>query len=333
MRHVRKLIAAIGSQTGFFDAYAFLKSKTIDSHLAILMYHRVATANDDWSLGPMSPDVFESQIEYFTQNYEILSLHQVAGYLADKRLPHRKSVVITMDDGYKDNYAYAYPILARHNVPATIFLIAGSIGTDELFWWDKVAYVIQHTNMREIELDELGTYSLVHNRHRVISMLKQALGNLTSRRRNQFIAKLANVCGVTVPRDVGRKMILSWDEVSEMSRNGIDFGAHTLTHPILTNVSTDEARREVNLSKLEIESRLGKTVDFFCYPNGAYSVDVSRIVRESGFIGAVTTDPNWIRARTDPYLLGRVPASDDFNTLKAVLSGFYGDLPSVLRRH
>jgi len=303
------------------------------SRVVIVMYHRISTRIDNSSLRPTSPGIFENQIRYFVQNYEVISLHQIVKYLAEGKFPEdKKALVITFDDGYKDNYACAYPILKKYGVPATIFLIAQNIGSEELFWWDKVAYLVRHTKLAELQLDELGTYSLETgpDRSGVTHMICQGLMSVPDQRKNMLIAKVQEICGLEVPKYLGSRMILSWDEVKEMSENGIDFGAHSLTHPILTNMPPDAARHEIASSKLEIQSRIGKNADFFCYPNGVYSADVSNIVKESGFAGAVTTDPNWISTRTDPYLLGRVPGSDDFNILKAVLCGLWGDLWTVL---
>lgn len=297
------------------------------------MYHRVSARVDDWSLRPTSPSIFENQIRYFVQNYKIISLHQVIKYLAEGKLPEdKKTLAITFDDGYKDNHAYAYPILKKYRVPATIFLIAHNIGSEELFWWDKVAYLVRHTKIIELQLDELGTYSLGSgpDRSGVTHMICQGLMSVPDQRKNMLITKLQEICGSGVPKNLGSQTVLSWDEVKEMSENGIDFGAHSLTHPILTNMSLDAARHEIASSKSEIQSRIGKTVNFFCYPNGVYSADVSNIVKESGFAGAVTIDPNWVNAQTDPYLLGRVPARDDPNALKAVLCGLWGDMQNML---
>jgi len=302
------------------------------SRVVIVMYHRISSGADHWSLRPTSPDIFENQIRYFSQNYEIVSLHQVVKYLAERKLPEdKKTLVITFDDGYKDNHACAYPILKKYGAPVTIFLIAQHIGSEELFWWDKVAYLVQHTTLTELQLDELGRYSLESgpDRSGVTHRICQGLMSVPDQRKNMLIGKLQNICGLEVPKNLGKEMILSWDEVREMSENGIDFGAHTLTHPILTNMPLDTARQEIVSSKREIQNRIGKNVDFFGYPNGVYSGDVTNIVRESGFVGAITTDPNWISTRTDPYLLGRVPGCGDFNTQKAVLCGLWGDLRTV----
>jgi peptidoglycan/xylan/chitin deacetylase (PgdA/CDA1 family) len=332
LERMRRTILAVTNRTGFLDIYGSLKGRIMKSRLVIVMYHRISARADNWSLKPTSPDIFENQIRYFVQNYEIVSLDRVVRCLAEGKLSEdKKALAITVDDGYKDNYACAYPILRKYDVPATIFLVTRHIGSDELFWWEKVAYLVRHATITELKLDELGTYRLGHgpDRSDTTHLICQGLMSVPDQRKNLLIARLQNMCGLEVPKGLGSQTILSWDEVREMSENGIDFGAHSLTHPILTNMPLDKARQEIASSKSEIQSRIEKTVDFFCYPNGVYSTDVVNLVKESGFAGAVTIDPNWISAKTDPHMLGRVPASDDFSTLKAVLCGLWGDLRNV----
>jgi len=332
VERMRRTILAVTNRTGLLDTYGSLKGRLMKSRVVIVMYHRISARTDNWSLKPTSPDIFENQIRYFVDNYEIVSLDRVVRCLDEGKLSEdKKALAITIDDGYKDNYVWAYPILRKYHVPATIFLVTRHIGSDELFWWEKVAYLVRHAAITEIRLDGLGTYSLRHgpDRSDTTHLICQGLKSVTDQRKNTLIERLQNVCGLEVPRGLGTQTILSWEEVREMSENGIDFGAHSLTHPILTNMPLDTARQEIAYSKSEIQSRIEKAVDFFCYPNGVYNANVVNLVRESGFAGAVTIDPNWISAKTDPHMLGRVPASDDFSTLKAVLCGLWGDLRNL----
>ena len=111
-----------------------------------------------------------------------------------KSLPE-KAVVITFDDGYKDNYLYAYPILKKHRIPATIFLATGHIDTGKLFWWDKVSYVIRHTNVGQLNLGELGTYSVQSDLDRFHTnfIITEGLKKLPNVRKNLLIEKLLNI--------------------------------------------------------------------------------------------------------------------------------------------
>ena len=115
---VKGLLAAVANHSRFLDAYGFVRRKLTKSQVAILIYHRVSPKQDTWSLEPLSPQSFEMQMKYFCQNYEIISLDGLVECIKQGKPLPEKAVVITFDDGYKDNYCYARPILKKYHVPA-----------------------------------------------------------------------------------------------------------------------------------------------------------------------------------------------------------------------
>jgi peptidoglycan/xylan/chitin deacetylase (PgdA/CDA1 family) len=327
----KKLAGAVVNHLGVLDTYAFLKSKHIGSQVVIITYHRISDKKDDWYTEKLSPESFERQVEYICQNYEILSLNALISYILEKKTLPKKAATITLDDGYKDNYVYAYPILRRYHVPATMFLATGHVGTADLFWWDKVRYVVEHTKVERIRLAEAGDYVLESALDRRVAgyTISQRLRNLSEQRKNLLVEELLNVAGVDIPSGLGKELILSWNEVRKMSGEGIDFGAHTVSHPILTELPLGLARREIVESKKHIEEAIGKPANFFSYPSGIFNDEIVKIVSESGFVGAVTTNPKWITPRTNPYKLGRMAVSQDYNLFRVILSGLAGDLPVI----
>jgi len=311
------------------DFYAYLKRQFVKSHAVIIMYHRVSPVKDTWSnVQTLSPDRFQGDIEFFRQRYEILSLDRLGSYFREKKPLPPRSVVITFDDGYKDNYLYAYPILKKYGVPATIFLVTGQIGTDSLFWWDRVGYAIQNTRKKQLQLNGLGDYSLESDldKSRARDAIIASLKSTPEERKSSLLQNLMGVCDVEIPKGVGSKLTLAWSEVREMMENGISFGAHTRTHPILTNVSLEEAALEICQSKRDIELNLGKSPTFFSYPSGKWSADVAKKVEEAGFVGAVQEGFRWVTAKSNLYTLSRIGMSPDPDISRALLSGFWGDL-------
>ena len=294
------------------------------------MYHRVCSNMNNWTLEPLSPESFEKQIRYFCRSYEILPLEILVQYIQQGECLPEKAVAITFDDGYKDNYLYAYPILKRYDVPATIFLTTGHIGTGELFWSDKVRYVIHHATKEQLELDELGTYALQSKSDKVFATYKiiEGLKKLPVERKNLLIQRLIAVCQVDIPANLGKESILSWDEVREMSNSGITFGAHTVSHPILTNLHLQQAKWEIIKSKEDIEKELQQPVKFFAYPNGTYrdfNDEIAEFVKDCGFTCAVTMVPEWITQQANLYKLGRIGMRNNFNEFKVLFSGLYHD--------
>lgn len=332
---IKGLAAVIANDVGFLDVYAFVRRKLTKSQVAILMYHRVSPVKDSWSLEPLSPQEFEKQIAYFYRNYEIVSLERLASDVNQGNTLPDRAVIITLDDGYKDNYLYAYPVLKKYNVPATIFLATRHITTGELFWWDKVGYIVNNSNVTQLDLDELGSFSFssATDKHQTGLKIIDKLKKLPDEKKNALIEKLVSICEVEIPPDLGRDFILSWEEVKEMSSSGISFGAHTVNHPILTNLPLEQAKWEITQSKRDIEEKLGTKVTTFSYPNGNFNAGVVELVQEAGFSCAVSVLPGrLISLKDNPYCLSRIGAIEDFNKLKVLLCGLWGDLQGILRR-
>lgn len=325
---LRTLAAVTVNRLGLLNSYAFLRRKLTKSQVAILLYHRVCPKNDNWSLNPLSPQSFERQMEYSYRNYEILPLDRLVQYIQREKTLPEKAVVITFDDGYKDNYLYAYPILKKYHIPATIFLTTGHIGSSKLFWFDEVSYVIQLTPLNQLEFDQIGSYPLRTDidRFRASHIIIESLKKLPEERKKGSIEKLINACQVDIPTNLGKEFLLSWNEVREMHDDGITFGAHSVNHSILTNLPLEEAKREIIQSKKDIEEKLGQPVTAFSYPNGNFNPEIVKFVKD-GFTCAVTTGiPKLITLKDNPYELDRIQVSENFNGFNIVLSGLYHDL-------
>jgi hypothetical protein len=221
--------------------------------------------------------------------------------------------------------------LRKYNAPATIFLTTGYIGCSWPF--HKACFAVWNTGVGEFEVDGLGRYCLKSSGDRLIAMNKITTGlmKLPEREKNLMVETLLKVLGVDLPDGFGEGLSLSWDEVLEMSQNGISFGAHTVTHTNLTRLPIEEARREIVQSKKEIEKRVGAPCTLFAYPNGEFNAEIIELLNESGFKGAVTTIPGMITKRANPFMLNRITAGSDFYTFKAYLSGLYPDLMRALR--
>ncbi len=322
---------------GMLDVYSSLRGRLVGLQVPILLYHRVGGAKYPWIHPSITPRDFEHQLIYLCQRYEVLSLDKIGRYIQERKPLPQKAAVVSFDDGYKDNYTCAYPILKKYNVPATIFLATGYIGSGNLFWTDKVRYIVLNTTLKTLELNGLAEYPLrsTGERLRAASRIVESLKNLPGEEKDSLIEKLVNISGVAIPANLGKELILSWDEVKEMSNNGIAFGAHTVTHPILTKLPLEEARREIIQSKQHIEQKLNQAVTTFCYPGGEptdFNDDIKQIVKENGFACAVTVAPRMVTTGTDLYELGRISAQPNFNTFKLFLSGLLPDLSAILSR-
>lgn len=332
---IKKLFGIVIFCSGFLHLYRWIKSLNKKQEVTILVYHRVQEyheeSNFDASIISASPKNFEEQMRFLSTNYNVISFDRFIEHIQNKtRLPE-KSVVITFDDGYKDNYRNAYPILKKYGLPATVFLTTGYLDNITIPWWDKVAYIINETECTDFELTGFGRYSLKTDIQKVeaIHSIQEKLKKIKEEEKNLLIRKLEDILNVEIPEDLGRELFLSWDEVREMSKGGISFGAHTVTHPILTKVSTEKAKEEIVESKERIEKELGKPVKLFAYPNGEINDlnnHIKEILKDNGFTCAVLSIYGTNDLKSDPYELKRIRI-DNFDTLpvfESKLLGIFG---------
>jgi peptidoglycan/xylan/chitin deacetylase (PgdA/CDA1 family) len=265
-----------------------------------LMLHRVL--DDDAYLKTHSlPGIvvrertFRELVSYVTRRCEPVDLQQ-----AEPGKPSRRiRIVFTFDDGWSDNHSIAFPIARRNDIPVTVFICPGLMDRESPFWPEEAAAFM--TAMRpaieiseiESEIEKLKAYASEKRTER--------LGELSEEARRRGV----RVAPSTVDRTV------SWADVGEMSREGIQFGSHTLTHQILTKVPLDEASKEIRESKLAVESALSKRCEAFSYPNGDWSPDTRRLLAEQGFRLAFTTERGAWTSTCDPLAIPRSNVSED----------------------
>ena len=290
----------------------------------ILMYHRFS---DPPVKGWASPQFFEEQVQHIKANYNPYSLVGLLEYKrAHGRMPPH-AVVITVDDGYRDFYRYAYPILKEYQVPATLFATTGFIDRKLWLWPDKITWLLsQIDNIPEsIELGNLVIIAGEVNEETRPVYWKQWIDHallLPDDDKHRFISELADRLGKAFPQLIPSEFEpLSWDELAEMQDNGMEIGGHTVTHPSLGRVTESQARDEIFGCRDALNERLGHRDRTFCYPNGQPSdflAFLPGLVREAGFLGAVTAFPDSCGTK-DPYLMRRHASGDDmFQFLKAV---------------
>lgn len=325
-------------KTGLFSAYSTVRALSGKKRVAVLAYHRIdRDSSFPWTIKPVAPEVFELEMKYLHENFHVISLDELCAALPHYNELPQDTAVVTIDDGYRDVYTNAYPVLKKYNIPATVFLTTGLIGTGELLWTHKVRYLLRETKLDKLELQSTGTYSLDSNNagipaaDSIVSRLKK----LPQTTRNEVIEKLVGLCGVAIPQNLGEKLFLHWEEIREMSKNGIVFGAHTVSHPILSRISLDEADSEISNSKKHIERELGQEVKTFCYPNGEpddFNEDIIEILKKRGFSCSVTLVPEaFVSPGTRQYRIPRITGASSYETFGLLMSGLYSDVSSVFR--
>jgi peptidoglycan/xylan/chitin deacetylase (PgdA/CDA1 family) len=272
----------------------------------ILLYHRVNDSEDPL-FDTVSVRVFDGQMALLRRRFRVLSLDELVERRERNDVPPN-AVAITFDDGYRDNFENAFPILRRHGLPATVFLTSATVGSKELLWHDRLLDAFRETKVASLDVDgetlPLRTPAL---RRAAVYACLRGLRRMDPRRRDEEVARLAAALAVAEP-DERRWSKLTWEEVREMAGGGISFGAHTANHPILTRIPREEAVREILDSRDAIARGLGRPVSLFAYPNGGradFDEGVKQAVRDAGFRCAVTAIPGANDATTDPFELRR----------------------------
>ncbi|MFZ3136173.1 MAG: polysaccharide deacetylase family protein [Thermodesulfovibrionales bacterium] len=277
--------------------------------VAILMYHRVISEKElsGYYIQPgmyVKNDVFEMQMKFLKENFQILSFSELLNLWKDKKWDVTKRYcVITFDDGWLDNYIYAYPILKRYNIPATIFLPTSYIGTNQWFWPEKISYLLQYYFKNGIPLRQftiplfvkegLGEITKDNKFQTLFSGKDEGVDSAIERCKglpdeeiNKLIASLCEALGQKIPLE---RLLLNWNEIEEMSKNGISFGSHSCSHKILTKLDPKDLRSEIADSLHVLREKRINSVPVFCYPNGDYSDSIIEQVKASGYQAAVST--------------------------------------------
>ncbi|NQV24033.1 MAG: polysaccharide deacetylase family protein [Rhodopirellula sp.] len=286
--------------------------KLHSGQVLIVMYHGVLPEPRDWDHWCQIPaDEFRWQIEHLKTHYEVLPLSEIVARLAaDEPLPPH-TAAITFDDGLRNNFEVAFPILRELDVPATMYLATGYVGTDELLWQDRVFAEIESFDSMELDLSVhgLGTHrwNNVVARQKVFETLLANLKRLPVDRKNRA---LAEICRQT--RNAGLRnptrydfQLMSWDNAAEMQASGlIEIGPHTDNHELLSRLSDDQIASEIVGSYEAVCNRLDSSSPTFAFPNGTqndYDDRALKALRQCNIPAAVTTISG-LNSRSQPLM-------------------------------
>ena len=290
----------------------------------IITYHRFSEREGG---ARISARAFAEQVEYLAAHYTLVPLSRLANCLRKRELPTRLAA-ITIDDGYRDAYEIAFPILRKHCAPATIFVVTEFVEGTTWLWTDKARYLMEAAAHQSFEIG-IGARDLrlelngPASRALAAGLINAALKPLSEEARDALIERLTFELGVKLPeRPPAEYGAIDWRQAQEMADAGVEIGSHTLTHPILTGLGDARLRDEVAQSRDRIQNALGRKVETFCYPNGDYDLRTQREVARAGYQLAVTTDVGLNNRRNDPLALRRIHGEYDLARFVKNTSGF-----------
>jgi peptidoglycan/xylan/chitin deacetylase (PgdA/CDA1 family) len=256
----------------------------------VLLYHRVAELDRDPYEFAVRPDRFALQCDRLRQRCDVVPLRDTNGRAGE--------VAITFDDGYADNAVEARGILASAGLPATFFVSTARIGERAEIWWDRLERIVLDAERMpdhlEVEIEGRPLWADVRSpaaRARAHWALYHRLRPLRPTVIDGVLTALEAQCGAD-RHDRDSRRWMTADELRTLaSTPGVDVGAHTLTHPLLTSLTEPEQRQEIDGSRAALEQLLERRVDLFSYPFGgheAFDARTATLVRESGYAMAVT---------------------------------------------
>ena len=312
-----RILQSLASGVNRFNDLS-ISSALLKNTLTVLNYHRIdnpQTSGFNTLKANVSatPFEFERQMQYLKKTFNIINCQQLVDYITkDIPLPPR-SAMVTFDDGYFDNYSQAYPILRELNIPAVIFLATDYIGTNQPFYWDYIAYCFSHTKLNHAHLSVVGerTWSNENEKNIVLHEWIETLKKIQEKEKQIAINSIATALSVSVPEDAFKGLHLNWQQVREMHKNGIEFGAHTASHPILTRIPLHQAQDEIISSKLKIEKEINAPVISFAYPNGGvadFSPNIMQMISQAGISIAFSLLPGptfYKTVKKEPFSIRR----------------------------
>lgn len=272
---------------------ALLKSR--ERSLWIATYHRVLPPDDPRSGSEepgmvVEPETLRLHFETFRDNFQVVKLSDwIEAAQLGKPLP-RSALAITFDDGWVDNYEYAFPLLQEYALPATLFLVTDMIESNERFWPNRVSDIVaQHgTDFFCSHFPLLGKAEWAAKRHMEAWQVIAALKRVTDVEIETALAEFEARHAIVPQRGNG---LLNWAHVHEMQASGLmEMGSHTRRHRRLTQkLSEAILQDEIVTSKTVLEERLNRPVKLFCYPNGDHCARARELVHQHYMAGLTTS--------------------------------------------
>lgn len=320
----RKALGSIGSPFG----KALLRRS-----LTVVCYHRIVEHVERGlfpEVASASPAMFEQHLDMMGEDHQFVTLADVVAWLGGGAALPSRALLLTFDDGYRDNYETAFPILRARGLSATFFIATGHMDTGELLWWDMASMLISEAAATVVDLPLLGTVTLPPPDERT-SLARRwisAAKVLPNTARLEALDSLAQSVSVAPP--TRPSVAMSWDQAREMADAGMTLGGHTSTHPILSRMTPTDARRDIADGLDRIREEVGRAVVSFAYPNGERG-DFNRVhkqvLADLGVVLAfsLVSGPALLsEVSADPYGVRRiyVGRGDDSDRLRLKLLGW-----------
>jgi len=317
---IKNIIYSCIYYSGVFSLWLYFNRKKVN----ILMLHGVVDdASKTWL--PMWRRDYSSRLDSrmarLSRHYDFVDLDQAVEILKGNVVPKRNTMVVTFDDGYRNNIDIAAPILKKYNIPSTIFIATAYITQQKPFIIDRLDYALQSLKSgihefvvdgHKIEVDATSRESLArfydHYRKKFCTRFDNDMSA------NENMEKFAQLLEEKTGKSINDLFkgdtwsdVLEWECIEKSASDLVGFESHTVDHYRLANLEYSEVIEQLKNSRDEIKAKIGKTSEFICYPVGSYDDDVIRASKECGYKAGVTTKPGLNEAGCDLFTLKRMP--------------------------
>ncbi|WP_027859454.1 polysaccharide deacetylase family protein [Marinobacterium jannaschii] len=319
---MQKQVKRLIQNTLAFGPIPRLMQKFRDAEsVTILTYHGIVEKPlpfDDWCF--LDKQRFEQQIRYLSRHFNLVSMTEACNVLSGKQ-PHpggKPLAVITFDDGYQNNYDIALPILEKYDAPATIYLVSELVATERNFWFTRLLQALCQTRKTEIIWHRRYPLLSATDKARSSSLLQRALKDLPATEIDKAIEQLEQALDVSpqqsVPTGSPFRMLDQASLDALLQHPLIEFGAHTHSHHILSQLNSTDKHAQIARSVESVRELTGESCQHFAFPNGApqdYDQESIDLLKGQQIHSAVTMSPGPARPGDDMLRLKRYPIGTD----------------------
>ncbi len=323
MKGKKKLLAEFLEKSRLFNIARKIPANT----LTIINYHRIYAnkLDTEFDAGVFGSSVneFEQQMAFLQKHVNVLSEQDIIGLVRTGKSLSGRNAFVTFDDGYRDNYQLAVPILKKYHIPALFFIPTKNIEESTLGWWDIISYFINHANEKNILLNEkFVPLQTPENKENAKQELLIYMKTARHEESKKLLTELSARCGVKFPsRAVQREELMSWEQIKEIANtDGLSIGSHTVSHRVLSTIENHEELRELQDSRIFLQQKLSCEINSIAYPVGGYHAFSERTKRNAhqagytlGFSFNTGTNYNTI---TDSFDIKRISPEKNLSIYK-----------------
>ncbi len=330
--NIKRLVKQVLAYSLYYSGVLLLiKNITLKNKIIILTYHRVLpyrVRGQSFSHAAImvDPGRFDRQLSFIKRHFNIISSATLINIFENNLQPQSSSCLITFDDGWEDNYIYAFPILRKHSLPALIFTATDYLDSKELFWQEAMGHGIRQ--LLDLNSDDSEKFLTKHNLQYIIHVSNdkradlirdyvRELKSMTYAELDEMLRDIITILGDIDYSDVDSFM--SSSQIKEMHKNGIEFGSHACSHKILTRLDDQVVKNELLQSKRHLHDMLSDEIDTIAYPNGDYNSHLGELTQAAGYRIGFGTNHGYVSLSDDKLNLKRININDTTATNRPIM--------------